>query len=169
MDIYSLYNQVKFDDNQGLYNLFEPTIIYNTDVDMLTYTVTKDDEMRIDLIFQNIYQIDDTRMKDEYENVDILLYINNVFNSLNLKEGMVLQYPMAMDDFDKFRYKEPSNSTNTDVIKQLATVNSQDKTTKTDSSRQNYIENNYSLPPVVLDTPREPVRIENGNFSIGGL
>jgi hypothetical protein len=28
---------------------------------------------------------------------------------------------------------------------------------------------NHTLSPVVLDTPREPVRIENGRFSIGGL
>lgn len=169
MDIYSLYNQVKFDTDQNMYNLFEPSLIYNDEVDMGTYTITRDDEMRIDLVFQNIYQIDDIRMKNEYTNIDILAYINNIYNVLNLKSGMVIQYPLAMDDFVKFRYVPETKSTNTDIIKQLGTENLQDKTTKTDLSRQNYIENNYSLPPVVLDTPREPVRIENGNFSIGGL
>jgi hypothetical protein len=43
------------------------------------------------------------------------------------------------------------------------------KSTKKDTNREKYKENNYSLPPVVLSKPREPVRLENGKFSIGGL
>ena len=51
MDIYSLYKQVRFDPDQNIYNLFQPTFIYNANVPLEEYEVTRDDEMRIDLIF----------------------------------------------------------------------------------------------------------------------
>ena len=60
-------------------------------------------------------------------------------------------------------------SHNNEVIKQLGVQNKPNKTTRVDPNRQNYIENDYSLSPVVLDTPKEPVRIVDGKFSIGGL
>jgi hypothetical protein len=52
------------------------------------------------------------------------------------------------------------------IGKQLAVPN---KTTRKDKSRSEYLSSDYSLPPVVLDAPKEPVRIEDDNFSIGGL
>jgi hypothetical protein len=48
------------------------------------------------------------------------------------------------------------------ITKQLGVQNSPDKVSKVDVSRQQYIENDYSLPPVVLSTPREPVRLMVG-------
>jgi hypothetical protein len=81
---------------------------------------------------------------------------------------MVLSYP-SKGDFEKFRYSQNLEETNDEVIRQLGVINRPNKTTKIDPNRQNYIENDYSLSPVVLDTPREPVRLEDGKFSIGGL
>jgi hypothetical protein len=168
MDIYSLHKQVKFDNNQNLYNLFQPTFIYNTNVPLQNYEVTKDDEMRIDLIFLNMYQYDITMLENYIEDIDIILFINNIDNPLNIKSGTILSYP-SPDDFSRFRYSDTLDSLNTDITKQLATTNLPNKTTKVDPNRQSYIDNGYSLPPVVLDIPREPVRIEDGRFSIGGL
>jgi hypothetical protein len=34
---------------------------------------------------------------------------------------------------------------------------------------EDYLASDYSLPPVVLEAPTEPVRIEDNIFSIGGL
>ena len=43
------------------------------------------------------------------------------------------------------------------------------KSTRKDKSREDFIKGGYSLPPVVLETPRPPVSIKDGKFSIGGL
>jgi hypothetical protein len=168
MDIYSLNNQVKFDTNQNLYNLFQPTFIYNTSVPLQSYEVTRDDEMRIDLIFLNMYQYDITMLENYVEDIDIILFINNIDNPLNIKTGTILNYPNP-DDFVRFRFSDNLESLSTDVTRQLATPNLPSKVTKPDPNRQAYLENDYSLPPVVLDVPREPVRIQDGRFSIGGL
>lgn len=168
MDIYSLHDQLKFDTKQNLYNFFQPTFIYNTSVNLEDYEVTRDDEMRIDLIFMNMYQYDVSFLDNYLQDIDVILFINNIYNPLDIKEGMILKYPNP-DDFSRFRYNDTLENISTDVTKQLATPNLPNKTTKVDPNRQSYIESDYSLPPVVLDTPREPVRIKDGKFSIGGL
>jgi hypothetical protein len=56
-----------------------------------------------------------------------------------------------------------------DVSKQLAVPNQPNKSTRTDTSRKTYLDNDYSLSPVVLETPREPVTIVDGFFTIGGI
>lgn len=172
MDIFSLYKTIKFNTTDGVYNLFEPTIIFKNDSASIDnwqeYTVTDADEMRIDLIFQNMYNITPNSIYEMLENIDIILRINNIDNPLNIKEGMVLRFP-TMGQFETYRYSEVLEQTNNDVIKQLGVQNNPNKTTRVDPNRQNYIENDFSLSPVVLDTPREPVRIVDGRFSIGGL
>ena len=168
MDIYSLHKQVKFDTNQNLYNLFQPTFIYNTSVSLQSYEVTRDDEMRIDLIFLNMYQYDITMLENYVEDIDIILFINNIDNPLNIKKGTILNYPNP-EDFARFRFSDNLESLSTDVTRQLATPNLPSKVTKSDPNRQAYLESDYSLPPVVLDVPREPVRIQDGRVSIGGL
>jgi hypothetical protein len=166
MDIFSLYKTVKFNSADGVYNLFEPTIIFSN-TDTSEYTVTDTDEMRIDLIIQNMYSITPNSVYSTLENIDIILRLNNIDNPLNIKKGMILKFP-PVGKFENYRYSQVLE-TNNDVTKQLAVPNNPNKTTRVDPNRQNYIENDYSLSPVVLDTPREPVRIENGKFSIGGL
>jgi hypothetical protein len=167
MDIFSLYKTVKFNTTDNVYNLFEPTIIFRNDA-IQEYTVTDADEMRIDLIFQNMYNITPNSIYEMLEDIDIILRLNNIDNPLNIKEGMVLKYP-TMGQFETYRYSEVLEDTNNEVIKQLGVRNNPNKTTRVDPNRQNYIENDFSLSPVVLDTPREPVRIVDGRFSIGGL
>jgi hypothetical protein len=167
MDIFSLYKTVKFSTIDNVYNLFEPTIVFRDDSTQ-EYTVTDSDEMRIDLIFQNMYNITPNSIYEELENIDIILRLNDIDNPLNIKKGMVLKYP-TMGQFENYRYSEVLEDTNNEVIKQLGVKNNPNKTTRVDPNRQNYIENDYSLSPVVLDTPREPVRIVDGRFSIGGL
>jgi hypothetical protein len=144
-------------------------LIYNKNIAQNTYTVTSDDEMRIDLILQNIYDLDANVVYSYLENIDILLRLNDIDNPLDIRAGMELIYP-EIGKFEDFRYSY-ANEDNPDVnvTKQLGVANLPNKKTKIDPSRQQFIENDYSLPPVVLDTPREPVRIENGRFSIGGL
>lgn len=171
MNIKSLQNDIKKDTSlsTNLYDLFTVTFLYNTSIILSDYTVTVDDEMRIDLILSNMYNFDFVNLDSYLGDIDVILFINNIDNPLNIKEGMVLKYPTTHSDIDQFRYVLPSDMNNTSVTQQLATPNTPNKTTRVDKTRQTYIENDYSLSPVVLDTPREPVRITNGRFSIGGL
>jgi hypothetical protein len=171
MDINSLSNDIKKDTsiNGSLYDLFTITFLYDTRIILSDYTVTSYDEMRIDLVLSNMYNFDFVNLDSYLGDIDVILFINNIDNPLNIKEGMILKYPSTHSDIDKFRYVLPSDMNNTSVTQQLATPNLPNKTTRVDKTRQNYIENDYSLSPVILDTPREPVRITNGKFSIGGL
>ena len=168
MDIKSLYKFIKKEQTTGLYNLFTPTFISNPSINLSQYIVTKDDEMRIDLVFSNMYSIDMADLAIFLEDIDVILYINNIDNPLNIKEGMILDYPI-IGELTEFRYLAPITLSDNFITKQLGTPNLPNKATRKDVSRQNYIENDYSLSPVVLDTPREPVRIIDGRFSIGGL
>lgn len=171
MDINSLSNDIKKDTsiNGSLYDLFTITFLYDTRIVLSDYTVTSYDEMRIDLVLSNMYNFDFVNLDLHLGDIDVILFINNIDNPLNIKEGMVLKHPTSYSDIDKFRYVLPSDMNNTSVTQQLATPNTPNKKTRVDKTRQSYIENDYSLSPVVLDTPREPVRITNGRFSIGGL
>lgn len=168
MNVKSLQEGVKKNLETGLYNLFTPTFISNPTIRLMQYEVTKDDEMRIDLVFGKMYSIEMSMMSTYLEDIDVILYINNINNPLNIKEGMILDYP-DIDKLYQFRFEPTSTINDSSVAKQLGTPNTPDKRTRRDASRQNYVENDYSLSPVVLDTPREPVRIVDGKFSIGGL
>ena len=72
MDIFSLFNTVKFNTTDNIYNLFEPTILFRDDSTQ-EYTVTDTDEMRIDLIFQNMYNITPNSIYEMLEHIDIIL------------------------------------------------------------------------------------------------
>ena len=143
MNINSLSNDIKKDTSliTNLYDLFTVTFLYNTSVVLSDYTVTIDDEMRIDIVLSNMYNFDFINLDSYLGDIDVILFINNIDNPLNIKEGMKLKYPSTHGDLDKFRYVLPSDMNNTSVTQQLATPNTPNKTTRVDKTRQNYIEN----------------------------
>ena len=160
MDIKSLkdtrYNQV---DN--IYEINTPSFTMNTNVDLYEYVVQQGEEMRIDLVMESIY--DD---KELFSDIDVLLYINDIDNPLNIIEGQIILFPKYVD-LDKFRYY-PSDSevANNKIIDKISTPN---KTTRVDKNRKEFVENSYSLPPVVLSESKPPVVIDSENIKIGGL
>lgn len=171
MNIKSLYQDIKFKD--GYYDLFKATILYRyqqesdfSNKNLLTYEVQESDEMRLDLIMKNMYDItpDSTYY---YENIDVLCTINNIDNPLNIKKGMILLYP-PMGDIESFRIGDETDlkSKKKSIFNKIGVPNKQ---TRTDSARKKYQQNNYSLPPTVNSKPKSPVTIENGNFKIGGV
>ena len=115
-----------------------------------------------------MYNLEPNSTYNILENIDVILRLNNIDNPLSVKSGMILKFP-PIGKFEDFRYSESLEETSNNVTKQLGVRNNISKVTRVDPNRQNYIENDYSLSPVVLDTPREPVRIIDGKFSIGGL
>lgn len=166
MDITSI-NELKFDFNQDLYNLFNPSFLSRTDVELFDYIVT-DDEMRIDLIFKNIYNLEYDLLDLYLKDLDIILFINGIDNPISIKKGTLIRYP-DLSSLDLFRYNPSKENIGNDTIRKLSVENMPNKSTRVDSKRTEFIESNYSLSPVIAANQIAPVRIENGNFKIGGI
>lgn len=161
MKIKSL-DDIKFNTDKQLYNLFVPQLIFLDNISYFPYQVQKTEDMRMDLIMLSMYNDDSSVLKD----MDIILFINGIDNPLNVKEGMTLFY-VDSNNFDTFRtYIENKSDNSKDVTQKLSAPN---KTTRKDDSRKKYIESGYSLPPVVLDKPQQSVRLSGNNILIGGL
>ncbi len=151
MKIYDIDKLKKGSD--GNYDLTQLTFKSRIDVTFYQYEVQRGEEMRIDLVCESIYGT------DEY--IDIIMHINNIDNPLNIKEGVILKYPSSTD-INLFRIEEEKPNS---VQNKIVNTN---KTTRKDSSREKYVKQGYSLPPVVLDKPTDPVRIDGNNIIIGG-
>jgi hypothetical protein len=156
MKIVSIDNLKRNIDN-NLVDLVSPSFQYRLGVDLYEYLVQDGEEMRIDLIMQSL--------NISLEHMDIIMYINNIDNPLNIRKDMIILYPRE-NDINLFRYI-PSKSSGDIEVKDKITPRP-NKTTRKDPNRKKYIDEEYSLPPVVLENPVNHVRIENGNIMIGG-
>jgi len=126
-----------------------------------SYVVQKDEDMRIDLVMKSMY--DDNYILSD---IDIILYINDIDNPLNIREGMVLYYPSS-ESLDNFRFYEEEVVVNNKSVKEkLGVLN---KTTRIDEKRKKFIDSDYSLPPVVKQKSSPSVTFDSENIKIGGL
>lgn len=151
MNIYDIDNLKKGDD--GNYDLTQLTFQSRVDVELFQYVVQIGEDMRMDLVCESIY--------GNIQYIDLIMHINNIDNPLNIKAGAILKYPDAKN-ISLFRITEEKPQS---VQNKIINTN---KTTRKDSNRETYIKQGYSLPPVVLEKPAEPVRIEGDNIVIGG-
>lgn len=162
-DIKSLSETVITAYNDGTldYNLAAPSFVWGANFGFDVYVVPKNEEMRIDLVIASMYN-----GIFKYNDIDVILYLNNIDNPLNIIEGMELIYPLS-DNLDYFRYTENGEPAfNKDITKALSVPN---KTTRVDSNRQKYIDNSYSLPPVVNPENKVPITTDANNIIIGGI
>jgi hypothetical protein len=149
----------------NLYDLIEPYIGY-TVTNFFEYEVQEGEDMRIDLIFQNMYSMEPNEVGKYLGEIDIILNINNIHNPLNIQKGMKLKYP-DFSEFDSFRITESEfRKKNNNLTRKLVVPN---VSRKIDPKRKEYTDNGFSFPPTVQKTPRDPVSIQNGNFYIGGV
>lgn len=152
------------DDTKWVNGKWDLSAILIKDVkgDLNSYTVQRGEDMRIDLVMKSIY--DDIYT---FPDIDIILYINNIDNPLNIREGMVLLYP-SYESLEEYRYYEQVLDTETSksVRQSLGVLN---KTTRIDEKRKKFVDADYSLPPVVLPESRPSVVIDNNKIKIGGL
>ena len=143
----------KWDLNVPSFKMIQPSLA--------SYTVQRGEDMRIDLVMKSIY--DDIY---NFKDIDILLYINNIDNPLNIREGMILYYPEE-EDFDNYRfYQEEVVVNNKSVKEKLGVLN---KTTRVDEKRKKFIDSDYSLPPVVKQQSKPSVTFDSENIKIGGI
>ncbi len=163
MNIISI-EQLKYNRLSNRWNLFLPTISYPIErTGFYEYTVQRGEEMRIDLVALSMYQED----MDALKHVDVILYLNDIDNPLNIVEGMKLLYPIDISQLDSYRViLSDSSNTGRNVRAKLSYPN---KSTKKDNARKKFLENDYLLPPVVLQSSVNPVRLENGKIIIGGI
>lgn len=153
MDIKDINKLSRSSSNQDLYDLTKLTFRHTFEALRFgEYRVQKGEEMRIDLVCNSIY--------GNIENIDIILNLNNISNPLNIKEGTIIRYPSA-ESIESLRVKESKTN---NVQASLASGN---KAVAPDPSRQKYIEQNYSLPPNVMERPTEQTQISGNTIKIG--
>jgi len=109
---------------------------------------------------ENLYDL--TKLTYNVNNIDIILNFNNISNPLNIKEGTILYYP-DQESLDKFNINE---TTVENVQQKISTAG---KATAVDPDRKAYVEQNYSLPPTVLDRPTEQVTLTGDTIQVQGL
>jgi hypothetical protein len=132
MDITSL-EDLNFNIKNNTYNLHYPQMAW-ANVELYTYIVQTGEEMRLDLIMSSIYGDDESILKD----MDIILYINNIDNPLNISAGDIIYYPLVEKlSIYRYIYELPSNSDGS--IKEI--LSTPNKTTKKDNSRKSFVEN----------------------------
>jgi len=151
MEIYDISTLLK--DRDGNYDLTQITFELKLDgsINYGQYLVQRDEEMRMDIICQNIY--------GNTNYVDILCNVNNIDNPLNIKEGTLILFPI--NNVENLRYSEQNN---TDNIKILANSN---KSSRKDVNRKNYIDSDLSLPPTILEESQDQFDTQGPNIIIG--
>jgi len=159
MDIVSLL-ELKYNALSKKFNLYYPQLAFSTG-NLAKYIVQGGEEMRIDLVIMSIYD-NPYALKD----TDVILFLNGIDNPLNINVGDEIYYP-ELESLKSYRYYfDTASKAGEDVRKQLATPN---KTSRPDPTRKKFVDNGYSLPPVVLDEAKPPVRLEGDKIVIGGL
>lgn len=151
MELYDL-NILKRDKKQGdLYDLTNPTFKVNGNFTLKQYVVEQYEEMRLDLV--------SVKVMGSQDYIDFLLDLNRIDNPLNIKQGDVILYvdPSVVENF---RIKPETE----DIKKKLFDAN---KISQTDKSRKEYIENDYSLPPTIMNSPVPSLKYSNNKITIG--
>ena len=154
MDFYDLNNLKKDIAQNNLYNLFDSTFKFLTNVTLYQYPVQAFQEMRIDLVCSDIY-------KGDVQYCDFLLNLNNIDNPLNILSNDIILY-VSQDQINYFQLDETTAKT------LRSTYLNSNKISTQDPNRSTYIQNNYSLPPTFLDIPSDSVKIQNGKIILGG-
>jgi hypothetical protein len=131
--------------NDSLYDFFQPTFQMMPNHNIIESTVLPENEMRIDLVTNSIY--------NTTEYLDFLLSFNDIDNPLNIMEGDII-FHTDFQNIENFRVK---TSQNTNARNTLLNAN---KVTKIDPSRQAFVEQDYSLPPTFNETPQPSITID---------
>lgn len=159
MDI-NYFNLVRYSNILGRYSLETPSHTYVLR-DLEEYTVQENEDMRFDLIILSIYED-----KMYYEYLDVILYINNIDNPLNVRYGQKILYP-SREDLDLFRIDIESTELLGD--KKVNINGNHSKINRVDKNRADFINNNYTLNPVQSTDNQGSVSLEGNSLKITGL
>ena len=151
MELYDINKLVKNDGSGDFYDLFEIFFQKDESTNFKLYTVQRGEEMRMDLVSQSIY--------NDIQYVDFLCNLNKISNPLNIKFGDIMLY-VDEEFIERFRVKPKTQNVQQVIAKS-------NRGTQQDKTRQDYIENNFSLPPNVLERPAEQVLIKGSVIKLG--
>lgn len=159
MDI-EYFNLVKYSKVLGRYALETPSHSYNFGT-LEEYIVQENEDMRFDLIMTSIYED-----KMYYEYLDVILYINNIDNPLNIRYGQKILYP-PIQELELFRITIES----TELLgEEKSNINgNHSKINRVDKNRADFINNNYTLNPVQSADNQSGVSLDGNNLIITGL
>lgn len=143
-------NKLKI-DNSDLYDLIMLTYKHDPTIPYMEYTIMRDEEMRIDLICNSIYN------SDKY--TEYLMDYNNIDNPLNFKGGDVIRY-ISLDYIE--RTVVAVREEIYEEKRKLSVLNN------IDASRDEYVANNNSLTPTSKRVPSKAVTIEGNIIKVGG-
>jgi hypothetical protein len=153
MRVFDLDNLTRDDNQDGLYNLIEQTFVLR-DLPYLTTVVTKEQEMRIDLISQYLY--------GDVDHTDLILNLNNIDLPINIKQGDTIFY-IPVDLIDNYRIKVDETTNKRRLLL------SPDKANVKDPNRKSFVENDYQLPPTFLNSPENPVTSTGNRIIVNPL
>ena len=159
MDI-EYFNLVKYSNGLKRYALETPSHVYSN-LALDEYIVQEHEEMRFDLIIESIYE---TNLYYEY--LDVILYINNIDNPLNVQSGQKILYP-PKDDLDSYRMVIQKTEILGDNNKNMN--GNHTKVNRVDQNRADFISNNYTLNPVQYVDNQSSVKLVNNSVIISGL
>ena len=153
MEFYTLTNLKRDISQDNLYNFFDQQYKSGISVPVFQYYVSAEQEMRMDLVTNGIYNNTDY--------IDFLLDFNGIDNPLNIMGGDIINYiPIEMIQLFQI------NESNAKILRN--TYLNASKVSKQDPNRASYINNNYALPPTFLEIPAESVQIVGDKIVLGG-
>lgn len=115
MNSYTLDNTKK--DSNGLYDIFQKTVVENKQLGISTTTVEDGEEMRMDKICERLYG--NTNLEEE------IMVLNNILNQWTINVGDEIKY--LVDDFGKMY--EVDKTVSVDVTR-TSLINPNKKTKK---------------------------------------
>lgn len=137
------------DKKQGdLFDIIDPLVIWDDSLSYYVYIVSKEEEMRPDLICYNIY--------NSFNYIDELLTWNNILNPFSIKQGQII-YFLDEDSIRALRLQ--SKADEEEVVKSLVNPN---KDTQKDPNR----DVGYGLPPTVKPAGVKDVKVDFNNKTI---
>jgi len=151
-------DKLKKNTNDDLFDITQSVFIFRENIRTFLHVVEKEEEMRMDLISQRLYNTTDY--------VVYLCRLNNIINPLNIKEGTILIY-VTESDIQTF---SPPDDTFVEEVKQ--TFVNLNKKRRVDSNREDFNskqnDENVNLPPVFNETDVDNISIdEEGIITIG--
>lgn len=140
--------------NYEIFDLSKASFKY-VNVMLFTHIVTEDEEMRLDLVCNNLF--------GDANGKDVIMFLNDITNDLHIKKGDEILYPDSRY-IDSFR----ATLDNGDEIRKTISENRNKK--KVDTSRvlyKNKENDKQSLPPSMTETDYNPVTLQDGKIVIG--
>lgn len=150
MNIYSFdISPLKIKDK--LYNIFQKNIQYSTEIQLFTYIVPREYEMRLDLISKRIYG------SSNY--VEELMVINSIINPYSIKENQEIYY-CDRNSLNSLYVKDDLEDTD-DIREKIIKASQSNNKNKESQNKIPTTLKPKNIKQVTIDTKNRKIRIMN--------